>query len=274
MAYFYPAIVTCAPKYGPLPTLLINPPGSLPVAPSNTLGGFNGLLDLNDYNGNTGNPSLLISPEDALASSGIRETLNPPLSNPGQPWYVMTQVDFKDWIGVSGIFWKNTDFIMEVDILCEQMPLHGGFRDEAPNSAISSASGPGGANPLVSPYGNSAAQGCGVCLKAVITDPATSLEVVKDIHIFQGIVGNEFGVQQKQTFPRQTVSLNLAGITPAEMLTMVLRIETQQYYSHFVFPPLSENLASVVTAIYRIGLLPDPSALKSSGKQSAAMTSR
>jgi hypothetical protein len=266
--FFFPGTAECQPILGPYP------PTFYPTAPLNTMGGYGGLLDLNDYNGSTGNANLFVKPDDVGTSAGIND--NMPYFDFGTStflspaWYVVRQVDFKDWVGVSGIFWRKTSFIMEVDIEPAAILSLGGFRDEAVNTALPCQATFNGDTPYgAGTLGTGGLQGNGVCLKAIITDPTTHLEVVKDSHIFEGATGVDAVSAPPLSFPRQVVQLNLTDITPEEMATMVLRVVTEQYGGHR-YPPH----AALDSTIYRIGLTPDPDSLRSSGKQSAAMTTR
>ena len=112
-------------------------------------------------------------------------------------------------------------------------------------------------------------------LKAIVTDPITLLEVVKDVQLLGGANGWQ-ETMLAATLARQTVQLHLADVTPDELATMVLRVTSQQYSSNYLtaFPhPITPHTAMDST-IYRIALTADPASQKSSGKQSAAMTSR
>lgn len=265
--FFYPGTADCQPPVSAYPDFTgFVPP---PAAPSNTMGGYGGLLDINDYNGSGTSTNIFISPDAALLATGVRDLMTAFNTPPGCSWYLMRQTDFKDWIGVAGIFWKPTNFIMEIDIFPTTVNKFGGYRNEAPNLSLASTAFtvPTG----FSPYALGAAQGNGISLQAVVTDSITHLEVIKDSHIFTGTNGEDpFPLGPNPlVLPRQTIQLNLAGIKPEEMASMVLRIKTEQYaYLNTVFPL---NLDST---IYRIGLTPDPASLRSSGKQSAALTSR
>ena len=276
--FFYPGTAECQP-------ILVAPyPGVPPYAadaPNNTQGGYGNLTDINDYNGSTGNANLFVKPDDVGTSAGIRDLMPNyyALSGHGfnhQSWYLMRRTDFKNWGGVSGIFWRKTSFIMEVDILPAFMPHFGGFRDEAPNLAAGAQTT--GSTVNTTPYGMSGKQGGGISLKAIVTDPVTHLEVVKDSHIFTAPDGQTGFDMATISFPRQVIQLNLADITPEEMATMVLRITTQQHsaISSFGVPSgfFPQPIADQDSTIYRIGLTPDPASLISSGKKSAAMTTR
>jgi hypothetical protein len=271
-AYFYPATAECqAILVAPFPPAGGGSPFP-PLAPNNTMGGYGGFLDVNDYNGSVlGKPNIFVPP-DPVPATGLQDFMDVFYSpnSPPSSWYLVRQTDFKDWGGVGGIFWKTTDFVMEIDILPAMMPASGGFRDEAANLAVATAVG--GSPNFHTPYPGGL-QGSGICLRAVITDPITHLEVVKDTKFFQGVAGVDF-VLNPISFPRQIVSLNLAGVTVDEMSTMVLRVMTQQYSGSFDIPFPQRPHSALDSTIYRIGLKPDPASLKSSGKQSAAMTSR
>lgn len=259
--FFYPTTAECqAILVTPFPSPIF--PGTAPIAPNNTEGGYGGLLDLNDYNGSTGNANIFVGPDTVGTSAGIRDLMPTFSSIIGMSWYLMRQTDFKNWNGVAGIFWKKTSFIMEVDIHPAVMAALGGYRDETPN--LSAATGFTSDSPYT-PAG-STAQGSGVCLKAIITDPVTHLEVVKDSHIFTGGNGQSL-VATPLAFPRQVVQLNLTDITPEEMATMVLRVTTEQYSKGI------GDHSPQDSTIYRIGLTPDPASLRSSGKQSATLSS-
>jgi hypothetical protein len=265
--YFYPATAECQAIMGPYPDFAgFVPP---PIAPNNTMGGYGGLLDINDYNGSGAHPNLFISPADAVTSLGINDLMPPFNSLPPRSWYLMRQVDFKDWSGIGGIFWRPASFIMEIDILPAIVNKFGGYRDEAANS--SGMTQPFTAPTGFSPYGLAAAQGNGISLEAIVTDSVSHLEVVKASHVFTGANGEDplpLG-PNPLIFPRQVVQLNLSAIKPDEIPTMVLRIKTEQYaYLNTAFP------LSLDSIIYRVALLPDSVSLRSAGKLSAAMTSR
>lgn len=240
------------------------------------MGGFGGLLDISDYNGSqSGSVNIFIDPSN-VGNTGIQDLMSVFYSRTQIPtnesWYLVRQTDFKDWSGVAGVFWKTTDFVMEIDIKTT-VPTHGGYRDEAPNGSAPILDLAGNPN-LQTPY-LGAAQGAGVCLRAIIVDPITHLEVVKDTQFLQGAVGNDL-ILNPLLFPRQIVKLNLSSVTPDEMLTMVLRITTQQYSGSMfstVVPTLYPH-TDMDTTIFRVGLTANVTSLHSSGKQSAAMTSR
>ena len=268
--FFYPATAECQAIMGAYPTTTGVPRMTFD-APNNTMGGYSGLLDISDYNGVTDpTKNILISPDAAAAGTpGITDLMPAFVAGHASPFteasYLMRRTDFKDWIGVAGIYWRATSFIAEVDINPASIPYYGGFRDEAPNLANSV---------LFSPYAPqySTAQGSGIMLKAIITDQTTFAEVVKDSKLFTGInsIPPNAGVAGTvQTFPRQVVQLNFGTLTPAEMLTMTVRVTTEQYMNQVVYPAHIPDLSST---IYRIGLTPDPASLRSSGKQSAALT--
>ena len=275
-AYFYPATAECAVDWFPVPIPdVITLTGS-----NNTLGGYGGgldsatpaPLDISDYNGTTGRANIFVSPDVAATSAGIRDQIPSFFCNPGGPWYWVRQTDFKDWSGIGGVFWRKSDFIMEIDIKIDSVPLLGGVRDEAANL---SAPALGYTGSTGSPYGASAAQGSGIMLKAIVTDPITLLEVVKDVHLMGGTNGWQESLAATN-FVRQTVQLNLTDVTPEELATIVLRVTSQQYTSNYAtaFPhPITPHTA-LDSTIYRVALIGDPTTLKSSGKQSAAMTSR
>lgn len=266
--FFFPGTAECQPILGPYP------PTFYPTAPQNTMGGYGGLLDLNDYNGSTGNANIFVKPDDVGSSAGIQDQM--PWFDFGTStflspaWYVMRRTDFKDWIGVSGIFWRKTSFIMEVDILPATIEALGGFRNEGPNLALPCQATFFGDTPYgAGALGIGGLQGNGVCLQAIVTDSVTHLEVVKDSHTFEGATGVDAVSAAPLTFPRQVVQLNLADVTPEEMATMVLRVTTEQYGGHRY--PAHSTLDST---IFRVGLTPDPASLISSGKKSAALTTR
>lgn len=255
--------------------------------PANTLGGYgDGLLDINDYNGSksgtSNRPSILISETEALTSLGISDHMQTIYTNPGSPWYLMRQTDFKDWVGLAGVFWRNTSFVMEIDVAASSLPTFGGFRDEAPNLSLKNngyAEDNSHLDPRGLPYSATGLQGSGIMLKAIVTDQATLLEVVKDSFALsspQGWIG-DYGTPPSISLPRQTVSLHLDNVTPEEMATMVLRIESQNYTKSYAYDFPAHDFAShadVNSTIYRIGLRASEAGLRSSGKLSAAMTSR
>lgn len=276
--FFFPGTADCQP-------ILVAPyPGTPPYAPNapnNTQGGYGNLLDLSDYNGSTGNANIFVKPDDVGTSAGIRDLMPNyyALSDHGfghLSWYLVRQTDFKNWIGVSGIFWRKTSFVMEVDILPAFMPALGGFRDEGVNMAAGAITVGGQSNET--PYGAGGKQGGGISLKAIVTDPVTHLEVVKDSKIFTAPDGQTGYDLSTISFPRQVVQLNLTDVTPEEMATMILRVTTQQHSarSSFGVPSgfLPQPIADQDSTIYRIGLTPDPASLRSSGKLSAALTTR
>lgn len=264
--YFYPDTAECQTAQGPYP----DKAGTVlpPNAPYNTMGGYGGLLDINDYNGSGTKANIFITPAAAATAVGIQDLMPVFNSFPGNDWYLMRQVDFKDWAGIGGIFTQATDFIMEIDIYVALMAAFGGFRDEAPNLSLPSVAFQTGSGFSPYPVGN--AQGCGISLKAIITDSVTHVEVVKDSHIFTGINGEDPTPSNTHTltFPRQVIQLNLAAVKPEEIATLVLRVTTENYcFKNTAFP------IDMDSTIYRAALTTGVD-MKSSGKQSATMTSR
>ena len=233
--YFYPATAECAPNN------IGSTFGIVCAAPLNGASGYGGGLDITTYDGTNapktklGDPgsSILVDPVTATAPgyAGVESILYGLVDPIGGPWYVMKKVDFKDWKGLSGVFTRTTNFVMEVDIQIDALPDKGGFRDEAVNVA-SPVTGPPGKS---SPYDPAVQQGCGIKIDALYTDPTTHLEVIVASKLFNSTTN---GVDLRTpnstpalsiSFPRQVVSLVLPSITPAMMSTLVLRIREEQY---------------------------------------------
>ena len=274
--WFYPGTAECVANLG-YPTVPPTASTAPPPSPDNVMGGFAEGTYLGSYDGTEpGGVNLFIGPDAAAFSVGITDTM--PCYYPQafsstikSSWYLMRQVDFKDWNGIAGIFKRKASFTMEVDVEVTSCPISGGFREEAPNSAQGAV---GNTNTGFStPYTDAGPQGSGVMLKAIVTDEVSHVEKILATHIFQAPDGVAWS-GGFITFPRQIVALELPDITPYEMGTMVLRLITEQYSGTYV--PVGQYYLHdpLVTIIRRVGLTANPESLRSSGKQSAALTSR
>lgn len=272
--YFYPTTAEVLVDLGyPSPD-----PSGIPHAPdvpSNTMGGFGNGFDIHDYNGDRGGANIFqpLNPSDPVPSVNVKDTMYPfwpwqgrQASTPPTSWYLMRRTVFKNW-SISGIFTRNMDFILEVDVDC--LYCDGGFRDEAPNSAIGGGQYNFGLNNLWKMFSNytAAAQGCGFAMKAVVGG------LSKGIIKIDGAL-TPYGTSVK-TAARQTLSLALPNLSPTDLTTLEVHIIAEQ------FSNTTDNATGVTyphpkveTQLYRLGLAADPLAMRSSGKASAALTSR
>lgn len=270
--YFYPTTAEVLVDLG------YPPPGagsvpSAPPPPLNTMGGFGNGFDIHDYNGDRGGANIFqpLNPSDPVPSSSVKDTMNPfwPWlfrdTPPTTSWYLMRRTVFRNW-DLSGIFTRNMDFVLEIDLDC--LYTNGGFRDEAPNASLGALSYLYAGTDVwrcLSPYAD--AQGCGFAMKATVGG------------VSKGIVKIEGSTSPLDpavlTSPRQTLSLALPNLSPTDLTTLEVQVITEQ------FSNATDNATGIAyahpkveTQIYRLGLAADPVAMRSSGKASAALTSR
>lgn len=271
--YFYPETAECLVDLGyPSP----NPEGT-PQAPfiyDNTMGGFAQGVDIHDYNGDRGGANIFLplNPSDPVPAASVKDTLEPFYPWQGRQgstlptsWYLMRRTVFKNWT-VAGIFTRNTDFVIEIDVAC--LYTNGGFRDEAPNLAIGGGQYNFGLTDFWKMYSRyTDSNGCGFAMKAMVG--STSKGIVK-------IEGAQTALSPDSlSSPRQTLSLALPNLSPADLASLEIHLITEQ------FSNATDNASGIVyphpkveTTLYRLGLAADPVAMRSSGKMSAALTSR
>lgn len=263
--YFYPTTAEVLVDLG-YPSPAPNGVPHAPDAPSNTMGGFGNGFDIHDYNGDRGGANIFqpLNPTDPVPSANVKDTLNPfwPWHSTNvSSWYLMRRTVFKNWT-IAGIFTRNMDFLVEADVDC--VYANGGFRDEAPNSSL--GSGFVTLNPYEASTLYTDAQGCGFAMKVVVGG------LTKAIAKIQG--SNSSSSPDVLTAARQTLSLALPNLSPTDLTTLEVHIITEQFSNVSTASGVHYPHPKVETQLYRLGLAADPLAMRSSGKASAALTSR
>jgi hypothetical protein len=278
--YFYPETAECAVDLG-YPSGSPNTAPFAPLYPDNTMGGFSEGADIHDYNGDRGaaNIFLPMNPSDPIPTANLKDTLAPffpwgSLVSAGPPpqihptsWYLMRRTVFKNWT-IAGIFTRPTDFLLEIDF--ESLYANGGFRDEAQNTALGGSWWwqTGDRSRQASPYGEGGApQGAGFAVKVMVGSTVKgSLIVAGSLDPFSTSLNSR---------ARGIVAIALPGLTPTDLASLEVHLISEQFCNAAkIADTLTYPHPKVETALYRLGLAADPVAMRSSGKMSAALTSR